>query len=280
MNKWIILLFATYSALLSNVFAQTWQEYYQTLKPKEVIANAQRNIDLIFNDKRWTNNLGINRELLQKEVENRLSNLGYSVTLNGEKSNELSIVINVIIDYLNFYESSAGNLFGKGILVVKMDDKLNSNLDAQQTVTSDLYVPDYDENDLKNPENKIETQRKMLPIISQLTDRFIEKCKDFLENSKDYIKEVIVFGKSDKIKPIENAKRLAILDALQNGCEKAWGISLENVSTLIDFSSVTDVTTITSNGIILKYEVLPQFTKVTTDNYYCILLKALIQKPK
>ena len=79
----------------------------------------------------------------------------------------------------------------------------------------------------------------------------------YVQDSQNNYKSVISFGKY-KIdnKDEQETKKIAVLDALRQGCVDAWGIQLESTTTLIDLADVEEKTTSVSKGLVLKYKII------------------------
>lgn len=258
------------------VSSQTWQEYYNSIRSVEKVRSALRSIRIEFIDKRWSKEYSFDLSRLKNSITKELTNKGYKVFESSGKSLMIKPVdLQIEIVYLNFYESSAGRLFGKGILDLKLKDPYNRDQN-EITVSSSIPFNDGDIDDYYDTDYSDQFFIWQDKVINQLAQRLYEKDKDYFEQSSS-LKDVISFGKVPLNKENKDYEKLAVIDALQNATTKATGLKLENITTLVDFGDVTNKTTTGSTGIILDYRLLPEFTKVTADSVYCVMVEAIIK---
>ncbi len=116
-------------------------------------------------------------------------------------------------------------------------------------------------------------------LILEVKIKIKSYLHDYTNSVNDKYKNVVSFGKYKISGSEEEALKLAKLDALKQGCTKAWGLQLESTTTLIDLADVEEKTTSTSKGLVIKFEVLDKYTQRTDDNFLCILVQSIILNP-
>ena len=58
----------------------------------------------------------------------------------------------------------------------------------------------------------------------------------------------------------------------------AFGTKISNITKIKDFGDVSDEVKSESGSLVLQYTIVENSIKFTTDNYCCLIVKAIIKK--
>ena len=143
----------------------------------------QLDLFLTMKDNRWSTNNGIPYSRLYDKLKEELKSRNFNIVDRAATGSPVKpVIIEVMVDFLNFYESAAKNMYGKGMLVVnvkctdiyEMNEKVNLSVDIpfQSTKLRNINNPRY-RSDFTVLENEVQ---------DQLFKRFMEKIDPLIEN--------------------------------------------------------------------------------------------------
>lgn len=266
MRKKSILILSLCFQILSFLFCETSIEYEKRISNVIQIFDVHREFNFNYTDSRKFQENKIDITTLLSELD-----------LNkNSKVNSLSIEpikIEFDFSFFGFYRTGSGTWIGKSIIHCKIIDLYNLSYNEIKTLTTEIVFK--------------KKRRLKQSLFDKWSTELVQKVKlkindylnNYINNANDRYKSVISFGKYKITDSEEETLKLAKLDALRQGCIKAWGLQLESTTTLIDLADVEEKTTSTTKGLIVKYKLLDKYTKKTEDNYLCILLQSIILNP-
>ena len=274
-----LFIFIFYS--LTNCFcvnAQTLSEYLASLNGLEKVSDFYFDTITSYQDSRWSKEYEISKDNLKATISDELKNKHFNIV--GQSSSYgglLPIKLNIKISYLNFYESSGSNVFGKGILDIEIIDPNKSNSIKTYTVSSSIPFLDLDIDDYEDPIYSRSLEKMGQEVINELVRRLIAKLDEYTNEAKLGYRNIRSLGCAPIIDSteIELTKKVATLDALQKACSKVYGFKIENLTKMLDYE-VSDQITTELKGYILDYHILEEYSLITTDNYYCVLIEAIL----
>lgn len=261
---------------LDCLIAQSLENYLLSVRHKLETIEIGKAVKLFFEDKCWDKETQLDLETLKNlwlstEKDENLK--------NSDKFNNYVMPINVkcTIDYLNFYKGKTEITFAKGIISLTCFDMENPSIRGEYTVTADIAFENLNYSELLNKNDPF--YRIISDSLSQiLIDKILKKIEIFEQINNLGYRLIVSSGKAFVSDSLSTVKENAVMDALREACARAWGIKVENVSSMYNYGDVEDKTTSSTNGLIVVFEVLEEFTKVTTDNYYCVVVKSLLKK--
>ncbi len=248
------------------LYGETSIEYEKRITNEITTNDVQR--EFIFN---YTDS----REFQENKIDisNLMSELDFKKNNN---SNSLCIdPINVIFDfsYFGFYKTGSGTWIGKSIIHCKIIDPYNASYKDIKIFSKEIVYKK------KRKLKQSLFSKWSIELIQEVKLSINDYLNDYTNLANDKYKNVVSFGKYKISGSNKETIRLAILEALKQGCVNAWGLQLESTTTLIDLADVEEKTTSTSKGLIIKYKIIDKYTKKTDDNYLCILLQSIILNP-
>lgn len=261
-----LFLFILFAFIFTFLFGETSFEYEKKIANEIKISDVQREFEFNFTDSRSFQENKIDISILMSELD-----------LN--KNNNVSILniepINIKLDfsYFGFYKTGSGTWIGKSNIHCKIIDPYNPSYNEIKTVSTEIVF-----------KKKRKLKQSLFDEWSnELIKEVKNKINDYIDNYKystnDKYKMVTSFGKHRITNSEEETLKLAKLDALKQGCTKAWGLQLESTTTLIDLADVEERTSSTTKGLVVKYKLLDKYTKETEDNYLCVILQSIILNP-
>ena len=251
---------------VSFLYGETSAEYENRIAKEIKTFDVQREFHFNYTD---------SREFQENEID--IPNLLSEIDLKkNNKANFLCIEpINIEFDfsYFGFYKTGSGTWIGKSVIHCEIFDPYNPSYNEIKTFSTEIVFK-------KKRKLKQSLFNKWSnELVQEVKLKINDYLNEYLELANDKYKNVISFGKQKMSDSEEETLKLAILEALKQGCVNAWGLQLESTTTLIDLADVEEKTTSTSKGLIIKYKVLDKYTKKTDDNYLCILVQSIILNP-
>lgn len=175
--------------------------------------------------------------------------------------------------YFGFYRTESGTWIGKSIIQCSILDKYNTSYKKITTLTNEKVFK------RKRSLKKSLFDKWSNELLHEVHKKITDYKESYTKSVNDNYRIVISFGKFEITDSEEDVLKFAELDALRNGCVNAWGCQLESTTTMIDLADVNEKTTSTTKGLVLGYNLLDKYTKVTDDNYLCIIIQSIILSP-
>lgn len=271
--KLVLLLFFINGELTS----QTSEEFYDSIKTKIKVKKEYKPLMIKTTDNRFVKDHQLEISIFIKKLIDKLESDGYEIeNTNKSKLKVTPVEFHLVVDYLNLYQNASKNLFAKGIISLKLVDSNINFMEDEISISEDIPIQDMTLKEIYKQENISQLENAKEVVLNNLVENIITKSSTFLKRSNTQIKKVICFGKSPIRDSIKEARKSAVYQALTSGCSMAWGVKIENVTTLIDFAEVEDTTTGLASGLVTEYKVIEEF--VSSDNYYSVLVEAILLK--
>lgn len=160
-------------------------------------------ISIRINDKRFSHNFSIPYTYLHQFLVKDLNNRGF-VLIDNYNSTSLfkPILFTIKIGYLNYYESSAGNLFGKGIINIELKNPNTVDLNHEFNVTVDMPINKIRLKHYGNSKYSDQFNSWNRSVQEKLFERLLSKIEPFIENYYYYAEDEnidpnVSSGKSD-----------------------------------------------------------------------------------
>jgi|GEM_PF-5330431 len=278
MLKFLFLLCFCFFTTYNSIQAQALNEYISSLSSFEIVSDFYFDIMPSFTDSRWVRDYSLSKDQLIVTINNELKNKHFNLIEESSKyGGLLPIKLNIKISYLNFYESSGGNVFGKGILDLEIVDPNKSIHIKNYTVSSSIPFLDLDIDDYGDPNYSSSFEKMGQKVINELVERLISKLDEFTKEAKLGYRNIRSIGYAPIVDTVNiaDAKKAATLDALQKACSKVYGFKIENLTKMLDYE-VSDQITTELKGYILDYYLFEEYSLITSDNYYCVLIEAIL----
>ena len=254
-------------------------EFLSEKKQLEKIKEFKTPFKLNFNDTRSLQKNKISIETLENSIKGFYELFKNENTLLNDKNNLKHKEININIDFYNFMESSSKNAILKGMASIEMTGGDYSSINEKFTLSNEKF------SSLKFKKiSKKNFLKESSFIIDSFSKRFakniIEKIVSKIKNEENYLFEVttIGFAKLNKNLNKKIAEEKAISDALIRASEMAFGTKISNITKIKDFGDVSDEVKSESGSLVLQYTIVENSIKFTTDNYCCLIVKAIIKK--
>jgi len=258
----------------SLIVGQAFNNYFNEIKSIEMVEPSIIGFNLEIIDDRWSLKNAISVNILQSKLHDYFEEQNLSI--NPANLNLLynPLEVKITIRYMNFYESEARNLFGKGILDIKIFNK-DDNSQNEFTTTADIPLREK----LRAIEkNRTTYESYELVVIEKLLERFITRLEENIRMTGNKYRTVTSVGFSIADKDLQSARDNAILSAMRNACSMAWGSLIDSKATMVDYGDVTEITEEVISGHVKDYVILEENIKNLEEKYLFIVIKSLIKQ--
>lgn len=254
-----------------SLTGQTWTEYYSRVGHLEAISEAELPVTMTIDDKRWS------KQLIDSEDFIRYLEFKIKENFNAESfSDAIKTYLNLTIEYLNYYETEAKNLYLKGIIHGVFVD--NNGVSHIIRASDDFKINNLKLSRLIKGGHESVIEINNLRIFKSLSENIIEKLMPIISTNNLLVKKAITFGQAKIIgNDVITAKNSAMRAALIKASEKSWGLNVESVTTMIDFGDISQKDVSSVAGIVITYQIIEEF--VSDDGYFCLVLESIIRKP-
>jgi len=160
-------------------------------------------ISFKIDDKRFSQNYSIPYTNIHQYIVKELNDRNFVLVENYNPTSSFKpILLTINIDYLNYYESGAGNLFGKGIINIKLKNPNTVDLNHEFNVTVDIPINKIKLKHYANPKYSDQFSSLNKSVQDKLFERLLSKMEPFIENYYYYAEDESVdpnagSGKSD-----------------------------------------------------------------------------------
>lgn len=143
----------------------------------------QLDLFLTVKDNRWTANNGIPYNRLFDKLTEELRNKNFNMVDRPVTDSPIKpVVIEMEVDFLNFYESAAGNMYGKGMLVIIVKCTDFYDLNEEVNISVDIPFQSTKLRNIDNPKYKADFTVLENEVQDQLFKRFNEKVNPLIDN--------------------------------------------------------------------------------------------------
>lgn len=267
---WLILQIGTYS--------QTINTYIDNLQHLKNIEQAKIGFEIKIIDQRWSIADSISVNKFQNRLFHYFEENGIDFSFDNNSNKLLlsysPLVYTIEVKYLNFYESAARNLFGQGILDIKIFDKEDNSIIK---FTSTVDIP------LKGSLRAIDRNRELrsqheLKVIDQLIERLDNRLNENIKLILNKYRTVTSIGYSVLNSDYKTTKERAVISALRNACNMAWGSLIDSRATMIDYGDVSEITEEIVSGHVITYIIMEEYIKSFDEEYLIVKVKSLIKQ--
>lgn len=276
---------AKYSLLIlilciGHSYCQTSKDLYiSNNKHLEKIEEFKPNFKINFNDTRTLHKNKINIETLETNIRGFYELFENETDQLNELSQLKSKEININLDFFNFIESSSKNIILKGMTNIEINGGNYSDINEKFTTSEEKFTS----LKFKKISKKSFIEESNLSINNfskKFAKNIVEKILDKIKKEESYVFQVtsIGFSKLNKNLDKKNAEQKAISDALIKASEAAFGTEISNITKIKDFGDVSDEIKSEAGSLILNYVIVENSIEFTSDNYCCLLIKAIITK--
>jgi hypothetical protein len=268
--------------ITGNVFSQQKAEYnsrkyISSLEKEERVSKVKRAIEVHYNDEREYQTKKISFSKFKESLVKALEEKGFDAKSGTDVSGIAPLQIKVETNYLGLYETDGGSWGHRAILNLHSSDPQRPDYRATHTVSVDEVLSS------DSPEHHQQRQLWKSSLIEKAVSDVVLKISEFANRHGERYREVIVHGKAALTdstgSSLKSVKKQAILNALRRGVERAWGISLESTTTMVDLGEVTEQTQTRRAGNIMEYSVIEPYTRETVDGKIVVLVRAIVTDP-
>lgn len=256
------------------------ESYESILKENEKIEEIKAICRIKVSDKRlYQNNkidlVKINNALIKSFTE---ADIELQTEIEDGEFPIKPIVLNVKVEYCNYFESNYDNLYLKAIIKVEMEKGGFLLNDYKFDLLSEVHLPKNKVSQIGKVKYQAVFESAEKQLLQDVSVQFKEKTTEKLKQSLLRIYSVTSFGKTiyDNSN-IDKTKALATNDALMRATSKVFGFKISSETTIVDLGAVTDVVNQSSEGRVIQYSIEPSYSKITSDGYYYILVNSMLK---
>ncbi len=112
-----------------------------------------------------------------------------------------------------------------------------------------------------------------------MADLVAERVASFAREEGEQYREVMASGEAIGSPTSDETETAAVLDALRNAVQAAWGVEVSNITEVVDLADVTTTTRSAGRGYVRRYTVLPEYTEATPEGI-CVVVQAIVRRPR
>lgn len=143
----------------------------------------QLDLFLTMKDNRWSTNNGIPYNRLYDKLTEEFKSRNFNIVDRPATDSPIKpVIIEVAIDFLNFYESAAKNMYGKGMLVATVKCTDIYELNEEVNLSVDIPFQSTKLRNIDNPKYRSDFEVLENEVQDQLFKRFMEKVDPLIEN--------------------------------------------------------------------------------------------------
>jgi hypothetical protein len=257
---------------------QTAQQYYAAMRSVEHVGDVRRNATIRITDARQFQENTVPLDSLTRRLADSATAHGYRAgSSNANEDFALRpITVELVVSYLGQYQTESGGWGSKAIATVKMADPNQTTPNVEVPVNADTI---YGRQGLFNRVSSQQRARWQADISARLAHAALAEVDKFTKAAGAAYRQFAVFGKAPATVADSDAVKRAVLDGLREGSARAWGLEVQSLTTMIDLADVTETTTSAGHGLVLYHAVDPQYSTLTSDGFYMVLVTAVTANP-
>lgn len=260
------------------------EKYENILKGIETISEINSICKVKLIDKRLYDQNKVDLNKINQYILKSFTNTEFDIDLEDDietiKNNSQikPVIVTVLVEYLNYFQSNYDNLYLKAIIKVQIERGSFLTSNSSFDVTSEINLPKNKVQQLSKPKYQEVFNKAEDELLNKVNEQFANNLKQKLKESIIKLYRVVTYGKAKlEEKNMEKTKALAVNNALIGATTKVFGFKISSETSIVDMGAVTDVVNQTTEGRIVEYSIDNTFNKSTNDGYYFTVVKSILK---
>lgn len=257
--------------------AENRSEYLSRLAVIESLSFPKLPLRFQLNDDRTHQRNNLDLETLRLAIRDSLETLGYTLLEPLETTKVRPVTLRLGLSYYGTFRTEAKKKLGiRCIGTLHHLIESTEREDREFSISFDRLL----ERNLKYLKKRSNANLLETYLADQVTAITIGKIVEILTAEQAAYREAVTLGSApvdSKSSELQNKKR-AIVNALGNACERAWGSQIEASTEIVDIQDVSDFVSQNYGCRVIDYEVLPEYTVFTDDGYVCVVVRSISQE--